>query len=276
MRDGDQARRGAWLWTPSGVVGAGIAVLVVALAALADVLAPGSPFAPVGPPLSPPTTTHLLGTDDLGRDLLAGIVHGIRTSAIVAAGVAVIALPLGLAVGAAAGARPSRLDDVLMRFTEIWQVLPRFFLAVMVIALFGPGLDRIVIVLGLTSWPVLARIVRAELLSVREREFVEAARATGSSELRIVWRQMVPHALPAAVAYVAILLAQVILVESSLSFLGLGDSNQMSLGYLAGQAQRFLRVAWWLWVFPGAALIAMVLALNLLADAVNDRIRRAQ
>ncbi|MBA2757797.1 MAG: ABC transporter permease [Chloroflexi bacterium] len=268
-------RRRSWAWarTPSAVVGIALTAVVLALAALADVLAPGDPFAPVGPALSAPSSVHLIGTDDLGRDLLSGVIHGIRTSVFVALGVGLIAFPLGVVVGAVAGARGGVVDDVLMRLSEVWQVLPRFFLALMVVALFGPGLDRIVLVLGLTSWALLARIMRAEILSIREREFVDAARALGMSEARILRRHMLPHVMPAAIVFVALLLAQVCLVESSLGFLGLSDPNAISLGYLAAQAQRFLRVAWWMWFFPGVALITIVIGFNLVGDAINDRMR---
>lgn len=269
-----QSRRSAGLRrTPAAIVGILLTSGLLVLAVLADVIAPGDPFVPVGPALTAPSALFPFGTDDLGRDLLSGVIHGIRTSILVALGVALMALPLGLVLGGVAGARGGWLDDLVMRFTEIWQVLPRFFLALMVIALFGPGLDRIVLVLGLTSWALLARIVRAEVLSIREREFVEAARALGASQALMLRLHLLPHVLPTAIVYVALLLAQVCLIESSLGFLGLSDPNAMSLGYLASQAQRFLRVAWWMWFFPGAALITLVIGINLMADAVTDRIR---
>lgn len=255
------------------MLGLGLTLLVLLIALLADVIAPTDPFAPIGPPLTAPSANYPMGTDDLGRDLFSGVIHGLRTSVLVALGVGLIATPLGIAVGGIAGARGGYVDDLLMRFSELFQVLPRFFLALMVIALFGPGLDRIVIVLGLTSWALLARVVRAEILSIREREFIEAARAVGSTEWRILTHQMLPHALPAAIVFLTLLLAQVCLLEASLGFLGLSDPNSISLGYLASQAQRFLRVAWWLWLFPGGALIVLVVGFNLLGDAINDRIR---
>lgn len=261
------------LRTPGAIVGVTLTAGLIGVGVLADVIAPGDPFATVGGALQAPSFAYPLGTDDLGRDLASGVIHGIRTSLIVALGVAVLALPFGLVVGVLAGVRGGWLDDLIMRFSEIWQVLPRFFLALMVIALFGPGLDRVVLVLGLTSWALLARIARAEVLSLREREFVEAARALGVSEFRVIAHHMLPHVLPAVIVYVALLLAQVCLVEASLGFLGLGDPNAISLGYLAAQAQRFLRVAWWMWFFPGVALISLVIGLNLLADALTDRIR---
>ena len=263
----------AWVRAPAAIIGFILTSVIIVVAVLADLIAPGDPFATVGPALAAPSAAFPFGTDDLGRNLLTGVVHGIRTSVLVAAVVGVVALPLGLLVGAVSGARGGRIDDLLMRFTEVWQILPRFFLALMVIALFGPGLDRLVVVLGLTSWALLSRIVRAEILSIREREFVEAAHALGVSQWRIVWRHMLPHAFPAALVYVTLVLGQVCLIESSLGFLGLSDPNVVSLGSLAGQAQRFLRVAWWMWFFPGIALITLVVGLNLIGDALDDRIR---
>jgi peptide/nickel transport system permease protein len=253
-------------------LGLAITVAVVALAALADRLAPAGPFATVGPALAPPSAAHLLGTDDLGRDLLAGIVHGARTSLLVVAAVAALTFALGVGVGALAGFRGGLLDETLMRAAELVQVVPRFFLAVLVVALFGPGLDRIVLVLGLTSWPATARVVRAETLSVQARAFVEAARALGAPPRRLLLRHILPVVLPPAIVVLAATAGTVILLEASLAFLGLGDPTRMSWGYLANNAQRFLRVAWWMAVFPGAAIAAAILGLNLLADALNDRI----
>ncbi|MEK6720776.1 MAG: ABC transporter permease [Chloroflexota bacterium] len=259
--------------TPGAIVGIVLSCFFLAVAVLADVIASSDPFGFAGPALSAPSALYPLGTDDLGRDLFSGVVHGIRTSVMVAAGVVMLALPVGLLLGSVAGARGGWIDDLVMRFSEIWQVLPRFFLVLMVIALFGPGLDRVVLVLGLTSWALLARIARAEAMTIRERDFVEAARALGASETRILVRHIVPHGLPAVIVYVALLVAQVMLIEASLGFLGLGDPNAISLGYLAAQAQRFLRIAWWMWFFPGVALIGLVIGLNLLADGLSDRIR---
>lgn len=256
--------------TPSGAVGLCLMLLVLAAALSADALAPADPFAPVGPPLAPPSSAHPLGTDGLGRDLLSGILHGARTSLLVMGGVGALVLPIGMAVGIVAGYRGGMLDDLLMRGAEVLQVLPRFFLAIVVIALFGPGIDRLVLVLGFTSWPVLARVFRAEVLSLRERDFVQASIALGASDARILFRTILPHALPAGLVYLGLVLGQVILLEASLGFLGLGDPNTISWGYLAGQAQRFLRVAWWLSLFPGVAIIAAVLGLNLLADALVE------
>jgi peptide/nickel transport system permease protein len=211
-----------------------------------------------------------MGTDALGRDTFSGVVHGARTSMLVAGSVGVLVLLIGVTVGTVAGYHGGRLDDVLMRGVEFVQVLPVFFMALVVIALFGPGLDRLILVLGLTSWELLARVVRAEVLALREREFVEAARASGASTLRIVVREVLPNALPAGIVYLGLLLAQVMLIEASLGYLGLGDPNMISWGYLASEAQDYLRVAPWLSIFPGLAIVVAVLGLNLLADALTD------
>lgn len=258
------------LTTPSGLLGAALTTSLVVVAVFAPALAPYDPFAIDGPVLHAPSAAHPLGTDALGRDLFSGILHGTRTSLLVAGIVGVLVLLIGSLVGAVSGYAGRWADDVLMRLTEAFQVLPRFFLAIVVIAFFGPGIDRLVLVLGFTSWPMLARVVRAEVLSLKQREFVAAAQAHGASSVRVVVREILPNALPAAIALLGLILAQVILIEASLGFLGLGDPNAMSWGYLANEAQRFLRVAWWLALFPGLAILLAVLGLNLLGDALTD------
>lgn len=258
------------LRTPGGGVGAAVMLLLVAVGVLAPMLAPTDPFAVDGPPLSAPSSAYLLGTDALGRDLLSGIVYGARTSLILAGGVALVVVVLGVTVGLLSGYVGGWLDDALMRGTELIQVLPRFFLALVVIAFFGPGLDRLVLLLGVTSWPLLARVIRAEVFSLRQREFVEAARVHGASRARILLREILPNVLPSAIALLGLIVAQVILIEASLGFLGLGDPNVISWGTLASEAQRFLRVAWWLSLFPGLAILLAVLSLNLFGDALTD------
>jgi peptide/nickel transport system permease protein len=258
------------LRTPAGLIGLTLTGLVCVVALLAPFIAPYDPFAIVGPPLSGPTMAHPLGTDGLGRDLMSGVVFGARTSVIVVGATGVIVLVIGITVGTVSGYVGGRLDDALMRVTEFFQVLPRFFLAIVVLALWGPGIDRLVIVLGLTSWAILARVVRSDVMSLRQRPFVEAAIVAGATDPRVAIRDVLPHAMPATIAYLGLILAQVLLLEASLGFLGLGDPRTMSWGYLAGQAQRYLRVAWWLSVFPGLAIVIAVLGLNLLGDAFTD------
>lgn len=241
---------------------------VVAVAA--GWLAPSDPFASVAPALSPPSVSHPFGTDDLGRDLLSGVVHGTRTTLIVVVAVVSVSTVIGLAIGSVAGYRGGVLDDVLTRLAEIVQSIPRFFLAILVVALLGASLGNLIGVLALTSWPWLARIVRAEVLSLREREFVDAARVAGATDRRILVRHVLPALLPSVTVVAALMAARVILLEASLSFLGLGDPSVISWGYLVNNAQRFVRFAWWMSVFPGLAIVIVVLGLHLLSDGLVD------
>lgn len=258
--------------TVPGAAGLATTVTLVAAGAAAPVLAPRDPFAVDGPSLQPPTWHFPMGTDALGRDVLSGVLHGTRTSLVVAISVSVMVLAVGAGIGLVSGYRGGWVDDVLMRATDTVQVLPRFFLALVVVALLGPGLDRIVLVLGLTSWPLLARVVRAEVLSLRTSEFVEAARALGSSGRRIILREILPNIVGSAGALTGLLAAQVIVIEAGLSFLGLGDPDLVSWGGMASEGQPYLRTAWWLSLFPGGAILLAVLGLNLLGDAVTDAV----
>lgn len=239
-------------------------------AAVGPWLVTGDSLTSGGAPLSPPSSLHRFGTDDLGRDVLALVLHGLRTSVLVAAGVAALAGLIGVTVGALAGWYGRGVDDALMRFTEIVQVVPRFFLAVVVVALFGPGLANLILVLGLTSWTWTARVVRAETLSLRRREFIDAARATGGSAAYILWRHVAPNILGTTLVMLSVCASSAILIEAGLGFVGLTDPDVVSLGYLANNAQRFLRTAWWLTVFPGTALVLAVVGINLLGDAFGD------
>lgn len=257
-----------------GRTGAGLVGGLVVVALLAPVLAPADPYAISGPSLAPPGGMHPLGTDALGRDLLSGLLFGARASLVVAVGVAALVLVVGGTVGAFSAWLGGWWDDVLMRLTEFFQALPRFFLAILAIAVFGPGLELLILVLGLTSWTMLARVVRAEVLSLKQREFVDAARALGASSGRIVLRELLPNALPPALALLGLIMGRVLLVEASLGFLGLGDPNTMSWGLLAGSAQPYLRLAWWLPFFPGLAILLAVLGFNLLGDAITAALGR--
>ena len=255
---------------PAAVVGLSLTAAVVLVALFADDLAPGDPFSASGPSLAPPSRAHPMGTDNLRRDILRAIVHGARTSMTVVAAVVAISSLIGIVVGALAGYGGGLIDDLLMRLTDMLQAVPRFFLAVMVVGFFGAGLDNLILLLGLTSWPLLARVVRAETLSLREWQFVEAARAAGATDGRILFRHIVPSVVPAAVVVISLTGARIILIEAGLSFLGLGDPNLISWGFLINNAQRFLTVAWWMSVFPGLAIVWAVLGLSLLSDALND------
>jgi peptide/nickel transport system permease protein len=262
------ARR--FLRHPAGILGLFLTAVVVVAGLLANVISSPDPFRTVADPLRAPSHAHLMGTDNLGRDMFSAVVHGARTSMVVVLGVAAIASVVGLAVGVVSGYRGGWVDDVLMRITELFQAIPRFFLVLLIVALFGAGIDNLIYVLALTSWPTLARVTRSEALSLRDREYVDSARAIGATDRRIVLRHILPNVLPTALVVIALTGSRVILLEASLSFLGLGDPSVMSWGYLVSNAQRFLRVAWWMSVFPGLAIAISVLGINLMSDALND------
>ena len=253
----------------TAVVGLALTLVAIGLAIFGGSLAPFDPFATRFPALQPPSAAHWLGTDDLGRDTFSGVLAGARASLLVGIATAAVAGVLGTAVGAIAGYFGGLVDDALMRLTELVQIVPRFFLAILVAALFGPSLVFLTLLLALTFWPTTARLVRSQILTLRQREWVLAARAVGLGEIRILVRHVVPHALGLIIVTAALQIGAAILVEASLSFLGLGDRSVISWGYMLNGAQPFLRVAWWLSVFPGLALVLTVLGTNLLADALS-------
>ncbi len=251
--------RAAWL-------GAAFLAPSVVCAVFGSLIAPGDPFAGAAAPFLPPSLAFPFGTDDLGRDMLAAVIHGARTSLVTGASVAALSAALGLVVGCAAGFGRPWMDDAVMRATEFFQVVPRFFLAIVVVALFGNSLVNLVVVLALTGWGGLARVVRAEVFSLRERDFVAAARALGAHPLRVALRHVLPHAVVAVLPMTALIASGAILTEAGMSYLGLGDPNLISWGTLLNNAQKFLFRAWWLSVFPGLGIVVTVLGLALVLE----------
>ncbi|MEO6238250.1 MAG: ABC transporter permease [Vicinamibacterales bacterium] len=247
-------------------LGAAILILLVVVAAGAPWLAPGDPFAMAAQPLMSPGGGHVFGTDDLGRDVFAGVVHGARTSLYVGAAAAALAGALGLLVGGLAALRGGLLDQFLMRGTDFVQALPRFLLIVTIVSLFGHRFGLIVLAIGATEWPMTARLFRAYAMSTLERDFSFAARAAGAGDLRILVRHILPLSLSVLAAQISYHAGGAILVEAGLSLLGLGDPAVMSWGTLLGSAQRFVREAWWTSLFPGVAITMTVLGCNLLAE----------
>jgi len=258
--------RGALLRRPAGIIGVACATLVLATAVLGPACAPFDPLTISGGSLTPPTPVHPMGTDALGRDVLSGVLYGARTSLGVAALATAVALLLGTVVGMAAGYRGGLVDDVLMRLTALFQVLPRFFLVVTVVALLGPGSDRVILIIGLTSWPITARIVRGEVMATRHLDFTHAAEALGATPWHIAWHQILPNVRSTIAVSGGLLFAQILLLDATLGFLGLGTPGMVSWGMMVAQAQGFLRVAWWLALFPGLAITLAVLGVNLLCD----------
>jgi peptide/nickel transport system permease protein len=253
----------------SARVASALLLLLLVAGVSAPWVAPLDPFAMSATPLRRPGVDHPFGTDDLGRDVYSGVVHGARTSLYVGVVAAAIAGALGLTVGGAAAVRRGTVDRVLMRATDFVQSLPRFLLIVVVVGLFGNRFELIVLVIGLTEWPSTARLFRAHALSTLERDVTLAARAAGAHDARILWRHVLPLAMPVMAAQISYHAGGAILAEAGLSFLGLGDPAVMSWGTLLGAGQRFLRDAWWISVFPGLAVTAAVLGCNLAADALT-------
>ncbi|XAH24352.1 ABC transporter permease [Xylophilus sp. GW821-FHT01B05] len=271
-----------WYLQPSILLGGSILLLVFAAALLAGVLYPGDPLDMVGAPFVWPGNDAAvpLGTDLMGRDLAAGLLHGARVSLLVGVSSALIALVIGIALGAAAGFYGGRVDAVLTRITEFFQTIPAFLLAIILVAVLQPSIGTIVFALGVTSWTSIARLVRAEFLSLREREFVKASIALGASDAHLIFREILPNAWTPVIVSTALLVANAILSEAGLSFLGLGDPNVVSWGSMIGLGRDALRTAWYMTAIPGVAIVLTVLGLNLLSDALhaalNPRLRRAR
>ena len=271
----EDRRTGTGFWRrfrrqPAALIGTALLIALALIALGADRIAPADPFATSDEVLRPPSAAHPLGTDDLGRDLFSAVMHGARVSLLVGLVSALTATVIGVAVGGVAGYTGGLVDDALMRITELFQVIPRFFLALIVVALLGSSVWLIVLLLGLTYWPGTARLLRAQVLTLRTREYVLAARALGVPEARILVRHVLPGALPPIVTQTALHVGGAILIEAGLSFLGLGDRNVVSWGALLNDAQQFVRTAWWMSAFPGLAITLTVLSTNLVADGLNE------
>jgi len=251
-----------------------VGLIIVCFFILVSVFAPrivsNAPFSLVANRFIPPSDEYPMGTDDLGRDVFSGVVYGSRVSLLVGFMAAATSTFIGTLIGAFSGYHGGRIDSMLMRITEVFQVVPRFFMALILVALFGASVWNVIFVIGILSWPVTARLVRAEYLSLKEREFIEAATALGMGHLRIVFSEILPNALPPIIVNSSLQVGSGILVEAGLSFLGLGDPSMISWGYMLNNAQRFLRQAWWMASFPGMAIFLTVLGLNLVGDGLND------
>jgi peptide/nickel transport system permease protein len=254
----------------AGVLGVGILTVVVITAAAAPVLFPGSPFRRVDRPFQPPFGGHLLGTDVLGRDVAAGIAHGARTSLTIGLLATAAAVAVGTLMGGVAGYYGGRIDDLLMRTTEFFQTIPTFLFSILLVAILAPSVASIVFAIAVVSWPAVARLVRGEFLAMRNREFVQAGICLGMSDSRVIFRHILPNCLSPIIVTGSLIVATAILIESALSFLGLGDPNVMSWGFMIGAGRTFLRSAWWLCTIPGVAILLTVLAINLVGEGLND------
>jgi peptide/nickel transport system permease protein len=265
-----QTFAGRFLRQAAGLLGTFLVLTAIFTALFAPQIAPGDPFTISNTVLRLPSAAHPFGTDDFGRDIFRSVVHGSRVSLMVGFISALTALVIGVFVGGVAGFVGGLVDDLLMRLTELFQIVPRFFLILIAVALLGSNIWIIIGLLGLTYWPSTARLLRAQVLSIRAREYVLAARAVGVPGKRILIRHILPGALPPIITQLSFHAGGAILVEAGLSFLGLGDRNLVSWGILLNNAQQFVRQAWWMSAFPGLAITLTILGLNLVADALND------
>ncbi|WP_235034892.1 ABC transporter permease [Roseomonas sp. 18066] len=255
-----------------GALGLLLLIAILLLAAAGPLLWPGDPWEMAAPPMLWPgeDPANPLGSDVMGRDMLTGLVSGARVSLMVGLVSTLIATVLGTLVGALGGFYGGRIDAALMRLTELFQTVPTFVLAVVLVAVFRPSVATAVLAIGIVSWPATARLVRAQVLSLRGRDFILAAEAYGIGTLRLLWTQILPNALPPVIAISSLTIAHAIQTEAALAFLGLGDPNVMSWGTIIGGGREQLIEAWYVCGLPGIALIVTVLAFNLLGEGLND------
>ncbi|MAS13565.1 MAG: peptide ABC transporter permease [Nitratireductor sp.] len=263
---------GRLLRSPEGVAGLCLLVLLAAMALAAPLLFPGDPLAIVGQPMTAPFTDPALplGTDRLGRDVAAGLMYGARTSLLVGLATALVALAAGALVGTVAGLAGGLVDEALMRVVDAFQIVPGFLLALAFVSVTGASLPVIIFAIALGAWTGPARLVRAEVLSIRERDYVAAARVIGMHPAEIALREVLPNALPPVLALTAVIVATAVLVEAALSFLGLGDPNVVTWGSMIAEGRNVLRIAPHLSIVPGLGLVATVLGVYLLGEGLAD------
>ncbi len=261
-----------YLRSPPAAIGLVLLALVIVMAASAGWLYPRDPLSLAGRPLQWPMANPRfpLGTDNSGRDIAAQIFHGARISLLIGLVATSIAVAIGVVVGAVSGYYGRGVDTVLMRVAEAFQTLPNFLLLLVLVTVFGSTLTTVTIAIGIVSWPAPARLTRAEFLSLRNREFVQAGRVIGLDDMRLIFREILPNALPPVIVYASVVMAVAILLESALAFLKLSDPNVASWGNLIGLGRDVLRVQWYVSAIPGVAILITVLAVSLVGQGLND------
>ena len=261
-------RRDPVFWLSAAALG-----LILLAAVFAERLAPYEPNEQdILKRLQPPGIPgHVLGTDEVGRDILSRLIHGARISLLIGVIAVGVSCPLGVLVGLVAGYAGRRTDDVLMHITDIQLAIPTILLAIAVVAVLGPGLPNVIITLSVTGWTLYARLVRGETMTVKTRDFVQAARANGAGDARIVLRHVLPNVFSPVVVVAVFAVANMIVLEATLSFLGLGvEPSVVTWGRMLNGGRLYLNTAWWLTAFPGLAIFVTVLAVNLLGDHLRD------
>ena len=253
-------------------------LLVAAAALFGPIVLARNPFEIAGVPFSPRSSAFLLGTDMLGRDTAAQLAYGARTSLWIGFSSTAIAMLLGCLIGGIAGYFGGIIDEALMRLTEVFQTIPVFIFAILLVAVLTPSVGSVIVAIAVVSWTPIARVVRGEFLSMRHREFVEACIGMGMSDWRVIALHILPNCLSTIIVTGSLMIATAILTESALSFIGLSDPNVMSWGFMVGAGREFLSRDPWLCALPGFAILSTVLAINLigegLSDALNPRLRQ--
>ncbi len=255
----------------AAVAGVVVLLAVAVMALAAPLIYPGDPWDMVAEPFLPPGAPgYPAGTDMMGRDIAAGLFHGARVSLLIGLVATGVALLIGVSVGALAGYFGGRVDNALMRLTELFQTIPAFLFAIVLVAIFRPSVATVVLAIGVVSWPPVARLTRGEFLSLRGRDFVQACIAMGMGDVRIIALHVLPNALAPIVVTGSLMVATAILTEAGLAFLGLSDPNVMSWGSIIGAGREVLRTAAWITALPGLAILLTVLAINLVGEGLND------
>jgi peptide/nickel transport system permease protein len=255
----------------AAVIGLVMLTFIIGIAIFGPMIYPGDPFEMVWIPFTPPGQEgYLMGTDYLGRDLLSMLIHGAKVSLTVGISAAIVTVTIGITVGALAGFYRGWVEEVLMRLTEFFQVLPTLLFSMVIVALFGATLPMITLAIGLVSWPAVARITRAEFMRIRELEYVTAARAGGVKNARLIFSVILPNALPPIIVQAALMVGSAILFEAGLSFLGLTDPNVASWGQIIGSNREYILDASYTVTVPGVAIFVTVLAISLVGDGLND------
>ena len=256
---------------PSAVIGLVMLATIVLLSVFGPMLYVADPFEIRAAPLTPPFDSEAwFGTDYLGRDVMTALLYGGRATLLVGAIAALLSVLIGITIGAFAGYYGGKVDGALMRVTEFFQVLPALLFAMVVVTLFAPSLVTVTLSIGLVSWPGTARLARGEFMRYRDLEFVRAERSIGAGNARIIWKVILPNAFAPLIVSATLAVGAAILFEAGLSFLGLGDPNQMSWGMMIGSSRQYVLSCWWAVAFPGAAIFLTVLAVSLIGDGLND------
>jgi peptide/nickel transport system permease protein len=256
----------------AALVGFVLVVVVIGIALAAPWMFPRNPLRIVGRPEIWPFTTwrYPLGTDSLGRDIAAMVAYGARTTLLIGLCASLTATLIGISVGAIAAYFGGWVDELLMRLTELFQTIPNLIFVLTIVSILGQKIEYVTIAVGIVTWTPIARLTRAEFMSLRDREFVQACRSMGMGNLRIMFGEILPNALPPVIVLSSLVIAGAVLFESAVSFLGLGDPNVSSWGRLIGDGRTLIRSSWYICAVPGVAIMLTVLALNLVGDGLND------